>query len=120
MPHKSSTSSPSPADGRPGDHPARAYPRRNLTNPRTYVTARQVQVLRLAANGNTNRSIGTTLGIAEASVASQMQLLMRKLRVGDRAQAVAVALVLGLLTADDIKVPEGANQGYGEASQRAS
>ena len=43
-----------------------------------------------------------------------MQSVFRKLRVGDRTQAVAVALRLGLLDLGDVVVPEGANRGYGE------
>lgn len=112
MTRTSSTSGQSPAGGGPVAHPARAYPRRNLSDPRTYVTARQREVLLLAAHGNTNRAIGHALGIVETSVASQMLLIMRKLRVRDRAQAVAVALAIGLLSLDDIEVPKDANRGY--------
>jgi DNA-binding CsgD family transcriptional regulator len=106
---------PSTPVGGPVPHPVRAYPRRNLVDPRTYITGRQGQILTLAANGNTNRAIGTALGIAEESVKSQMQLIYRKLRVHDRAQAVAVALALGVLSLDQITVPAGANRGYRDA-----
>ncbi|MFJ7990269.1 LuxR C-terminal-related transcriptional regulator [Streptomyces sp. NPDC096351] len=103
---------PSPAGGGPAVHPARVYARRNLSDPRTYVTARQREVLLLAAHGNTNRAIGHALGLVEASVASHMLLITRKLRVRDRAQAVAVALAIGVLSIKEIKVPEDANRGY--------
>ncbi|MET9436937.1 helix-turn-helix transcriptional regulator [Streptomyces sp. NPDC006551] len=101
--------------GGPAHHPARAYPRRNLTDPRTYITGRQRQILALAANGNTNRATGRALGISEESVKSHMQLILRKLRVHDRTQAVAVALAMGVLDLEDISVPEGANRGYRDA-----
>ena len=103
---------PSTPVGGPAPHPARAYPRRNLVDPRTYITSRQRQILILTANGNTSRATGRTLGIAEESVKSQMQSILRKLRVHDRTHAVAVALALGLLELDDITVPAGANRGY--------
>jgi DNA-binding NarL/FixJ family response regulator len=104
---------PSPSGGGPvvSPPPVRGFLRRP-DDPRTYLTGRQVQVLRLAANGNTNRAIGSALGIAEESVKSQMQLIFKKLRVNDRAQAVAVALRLGVLSLEDVIVPKGANRGY--------
>jgi DNA-binding NarL/FixJ family response regulator len=89
----------------------RAYPTRT-TEPRSYVTARQRQILTLAANGNTNRGIGRALGIGEEAVKSQMQKVLRKLRADDRTQAVAVALRLGLISLEDVAVPPHANQGY--------
>ncbi|MFE4915872.1 response regulator transcription factor [Streptomyces sp. NPDC056652] len=105
---------PPPTGGGPtvSQHPARNSPRRPPI-PRTYITAREIAVLRLTANGNTNKSAGRALGIGTEAVNSRMQSLMRKLRVHDRAQAVAVGLRLGLLSMDEVVVPEGANQGYG-------
>lgn len=90
----------------------RAYARRNLVDPRTYITNRQREILVLAANGNTNRAIGRALGIGEESVKSQMQSILRKLRVNDRAQAVGVGLRLELISLEEIAIPEGANRGY--------
>lgn len=103
---------PSPSGGGPtvSPHPARTLPRRPK-QARTYITARELDVLRHAANGATNQSIAHHLGIGTEAVASRMQSAFRKLRVGDRAQAVAVALRLGLLDLADVVVPEGANQG---------
>jgi DNA-binding NarL/FixJ family response regulator len=98
----------------PSKHPARNLPRRPAI-PRTYVTARELSVLRLAANGNTNRAIGRKLGVGEETVKTYMQQVLRKLRVHDRAQAVAVGLRLGLLSMDEVVVPDGANQGYRDA-----
>lgn len=108
---------PSPSGGGPtvSTHPARTLPRRPK-QARTYITARELDVLRHAANGATNQSIAHHLGIGSEAVASRMQSAFRKLRVGDRAQAVAVALRLGLLDLDDVVVPDGANRGYGDAA----
>lgn len=96
----------------PVEHPARVYPRRAWADPRTYITARERQVLVLIANGNTNRAIARRLELTEETVKSRMQSILRKLRVGDRAQAVAVALRLGLLDLEEVEIPEGANRGY--------
>jgi DNA-binding NarL/FixJ family response regulator len=95
----------------------RAYPRRALTDPRTYVTDRERQALVLAANGKTNAAIGRALGISEETVKSRMQSVLRKLRVGDRTQAVAVALRMGLLALDEVEIPAGANRGYRDPAQ---
>ncbi|MFI2620463.1 LuxR C-terminal-related transcriptional regulator [Streptomyces sp. NPDC018584] len=87
-------------------HKARGLVRRPL-EPRSAVTRRQVGILRLAANGNTNRAIARWLGISEETVKSQLKAVYPKLRVSDRTQAVAVALRVGLLTVDDIDLPPG-------------
>lgn len=75
--------------------------------PRSAVTKRQVEILRLAANGNTNRAIARWLGISEETVKSQLKAIYPKLRVSDRTQAVAVALRVELLSVEDIDLPPG-------------
>lgn len=104
---------PSSSSGGPrSSHHMRIYPRSLTAEPRTSVTGRQLQVLLLAANGKTNRAIARALEISEESVKTHMRVILRKLRVNDRTQAVAVALRLGLLQLGDIEVPEGANFNY--------
>lgn len=107
---------PSPSSGGPAPS-VRTYPSRAWSDPRTYITARERQVLVLAANGNTNQAIARRLGVGLENVKTRMQSILRKLRVSDRAQAVAVALKVGLISLDDVDVPAGANRGY-EAHQR--
>ncbi|MEW2393133.1 LuxR C-terminal-related transcriptional regulator [Streptomyces venezuelae] len=87
-------------------HKARGLVQRPL-EPRSAVTRRQVDILRLAANGNTNSAIAHWLGISEETVKSQLRAIYPKLRVSDRTQAVAVALRVGLLSVDDIDLPHG-------------
>jgi DNA-binding NarL/FixJ family response regulator len=74
---------------------------------RAYITRRQVDILRLAANGNTNRAIARHLGVGEETVKTQLQTSYRKLRAKDRTQAVAVAIRLGLLSMSDVVLPPG-------------
>ncbi|MGH8921972.1 MAG: LuxR C-terminal-related transcriptional regulator [Actinomycetes bacterium] len=79
-------------------------------NPRrTYITWRERQILILAANGNTNQAIGRALGVGEETVKTQMKRVLRKLRVSDRAQAVAVGARLGLFSLEDVVLPPGVN-----------
>jgi DNA-binding NarL/FixJ family response regulator len=61
------------------------------------LTERELEVLRLLANGMSNREIGRELFISETTVKFHMGNLMRKLRVSRRAEAVYAASKLGLL-----------------------
>jgi LuxR family transcriptional regulator of spore coat protein len=72
----------------------------------TGLTARQRQVLLLAANGNTNAAIGAWLGITPHSVAEILTAAYRRLGASDRAQAVAIALAVGELGVHQIHIPD--------------
>ena len=55
------------------------------------LTAREIQVLRLVAQGATNRSIGTALGLSERTVDRHVSNIFAKLGVSSRAAATAMA-----------------------------
>lgn len=61
------------------------------------VTPREHEVLRLVAEGLTNKEIGGRLEISEDTVKKHVQNLILKLRAADRTQAAITALRLGLL-----------------------
>lgn len=61
------------------------------------VSPRVSEVLRLLALGYENKQIATELGIAEATVKTYLRTLYEQLDVRNRAEAVAVALRLGLI-----------------------
>jgi DNA-binding NarL/FixJ family response regulator len=61
------------------------------------LTARELQVLSLAATGRTNREISATLLISEHSVARHLQNIFNKLGVSSRTAATAFALEHSLL-----------------------
>jgi DNA-binding NarL/FixJ family response regulator len=61
------------------------------------VTPREHQVLRLVAEGLTNREIGSRLAISEDTVKKHVQNIIWKLRAADRTQAAIMAYRLGLL-----------------------
>ncbi|MET8007683.1 response regulator transcription factor [Nonomuraea glycinis] len=69
--------------------------------PADALSARELEVLRLIAQGSTNREAARTLFISEATVKSHVLHIYAKLGVNDRAAAVAVAFRRGLLTAED-------------------
>jgi two-component system nitrate/nitrite response regulator NarL len=61
------------------------------------LTAREVQILRLAADGFSNAEIGNELHLSTATVKTHMQHAFEKLEVSDRAAAVAKAIRRGLV-----------------------
>ena len=65
--------------------------------PAEELTPREVDVLRLLAEGKPNKLIGTDLAITEVTVKSHVQALFRKLNVLSRTEAIAVANRRGLL-----------------------
>jgi DNA-binding NarL/FixJ family response regulator len=61
------------------------------------LSARELEVLSLIAQGETNRGAATRLFISEATVKTHLLHIYEKLGVNDRAAAVAVAYERGLL-----------------------
>ncbi|MGV9588218.1 helix-turn-helix domain-containing protein [Streptomyces tendae] len=70
------------------------------------LTARQRQVLILAANGNTNAAIATWLGITATTVNEILGRAYTALGASDRAQAVAIALAVGEIGVQQIHIPD--------------
>jgi predicted ATPase/DNA-binding CsgD family transcriptional regulator len=60
------------------------------------LSAREAEVLRLVADGNTNRQISEVLVLSERTVAKHLDHVYNKLGVSSRAAAVAFALRAGL------------------------
>ncbi len=61
------------------------------------LSAREVEVLQLAADGNSNRAIGDRLGLSALTIKSHLARIARKLGTGDRAEMVAVAMRAGVI-----------------------
>jgi PAS domain S-box-containing protein len=61
------------------------------------LSTRELEVLRLAAEGNTGPQIAKLLGVSPATIKSHFENVYEKLGVGDRAAAVAYALRIGLI-----------------------
>ena len=64
------------------------------------LTARQMEVLQLLAQGQSNKEIGAHLGISEDGAKARVKLIFLKLHVSDRASAVATAVRRGILRID--------------------
>jgi len=61
------------------------------------LTPREIDVLRLIAEGNGNKEIADQLSIGEASVKSHVANLLSKLAARDRAHAVTIGLKRGII-----------------------
>jgi NarL family two-component system response regulator LiaR len=70
--------------------------------PQERISAKEMEILSLAAKGMSNKQIGTALGIAETTVKSYFVDLFQKLNVRSRTEAVFVSLKSGILTLDDL------------------
>jgi len=68
---------------------------------RSDLTARELQILELLAQGSTNKQIAGTLSISENTVRHHVNNIMEKLQVSDRTEAVATALRTGVLSGND-------------------
>jgi RNA polymerase sigma factor (sigma-70 family) len=60
------------------------------------ITAREEEILKLLATGESNREIGKRLGISEQTVKNHVASIFRKLQVNDRTKAALLAVKLGL------------------------
>lgn len=62
------------------------------------LTAREIEVLRLMAQGQTNRQIARNLTVSPGTVRVHVQHIIAKLEVSDRTHAAVRASELGLLS----------------------
>jgi DNA-binding NarL/FixJ family response regulator len=69
----------------------------SVTAPVEALTARELEVLRLVAQGQTNRDIGRQLTVSVSTVKTHLEHIIAKLDVSDRTQAAVRAAELGLL-----------------------
>ena len=69
------------------------------------LTTRQHGVLRLVADGHTNKEIGRLLGVAPSTVKTHLEQIMRQLGAVNRADSVRMAYDIGLLTRHSAQQP---------------
>jgi len=66
-------------------------------SPDSDLSAREQEVLRLLVGGKSNKDIAALLGITEATVKCHVSMILTRLNVSDRTQAVVTALQRGLV-----------------------
>jgi DNA-binding NarL/FixJ family response regulator len=65
------------------------------------LSSRELEVLRLAADGCSNKRIGAELALSENTVKNHMKTILQKLHAEDRTGAVVTALRRGIIGLDD-------------------
>jgi two-component system NarL family response regulator len=65
---------------------------------RAELTTRELEVLKLVADGKSNKEIGSKLGLAEITVKIHVGRILTKLNANDRTQAATTALRRGILS----------------------
>jgi DNA-binding NarL/FixJ family response regulator len=65
--------------------------------PQSELSPRELEVLELIAKGLSNREIGAALGITEATVKWHVNVILSRLNVADRTEAIVAALQRGIL-----------------------
>lgn len=76
---------------------ARALIRRSASTPSSGLSARELEVLRLLADGMSIPTVARTLFVSHSTAKTYVARLYEKLGAGNRAQALLAALRLGLL-----------------------
>ena len=71
------------------------------TRPIESLTPRELDVLKLAARGYTNKAIGAQLSVSDRTVQGHLANIFGKLHVATRTEAVMRAVQLGWITADE-------------------
>ncbi len=71
-------------------------------NKRDQLSAREIEVLRAVATGDTNRQIAKTLAISEFTVRNHINNVLAKLSARDRTEAAVKALKKGWLSIGDV------------------
>ena len=61
------------------------------------LTPREIEVLRLVADGNRNQDVAARLFISEETVKAHLKHIMLKLDATDRTQAVTIAVRRGII-----------------------
>ncbi len=80
------------------------YPENKGESPKVQaLTDREVEVLRLAARGHSNKEIAVELDLSIRTIQAHLGNIFNKLKVGSRTEAVISGLKVGLLSLDDIK-----------------
>ena len=65
--------------------------------PHSELSSRELEVLGLIARGRSNREIGAALGITEATVKWHVNIILSRLNVSDRTEAIVTALRRGII-----------------------
>ena len=89
-----------------GESPLRNFHTSSETFDPVPLTAREMEILRLVAQGKSNKEIAGNLVIAEETVHTHVSNVLNKLHLASRTQAALYALKEGIASVDDIPEPK--------------
>ncbi len=78
--------------------------RRGREAPQLQLSERELEVLRLAAQGLANKEIATSLGLSPRTVQSHLRHILNKLSVASRVEAVVLAIRSGWIRLDELEL----------------
>lgn len=84
-------------------HALRLMAKPSHLDPNFRISARELQILKLAATGMSNKEIALNLELSPRTVKGYLTDMFSKLGVASRTEAVIVSLRAGLLTLDDLE-----------------
>jgi len=84
-------------------HALRLMTKPSRLDPNVKISARELQILKLAATGMSNKEIALNLDLSVRTVKGYLVDIFSKLGVASRTEAVIVSLRAGLLTLDDLE-----------------
>jgi DNA-binding NarL/FixJ family response regulator len=79
---------------------------RRCENQNAELTAREIDVLYLIAQGYSNKIIGKQLSVSENTVKYYVKKILQKLEVHNRTEAASFALRTGILEEESVNIPE--------------
>ena len=68
------------------------------------LTPKEIEVLRLIADGNANKEIAEQLSISEETVKSRVKNILDKLGANDRTHAVTIGLKRGIIELTSVRL----------------
>ena len=86
-----------PALASPSAVPVPRRPRGTLSTGADGLSAREIEVIQLVADGRSNKHVGVVMGLSALTVKSHLARIARKLGTGDRAEMVVVAMRAGVV-----------------------
>jgi DNA-binding NarL/FixJ family response regulator len=91
-----------PQDGAIVSVPREALEEEQVRASECYLSRRQMEILRLAAGGMSNREIAEELSLAETTIKRHLADTYKKLGVGSRGEAARTAMKEGWISSQDI------------------
>ena len=74
------------------------------------LTKHETKILRYVAGGMTNKQIADIFGLTESTIKSHVTVILAKLNANNRAHAVTLAILQGLISLDHLRATENTSK----------